>query len=142
LSQLSERHEAAAQAAERERDLRLVISRLEDFAAKVSEGLDNLNRVGQRDIIRALVKRIEVDSAAIEIIFRVPTPNAPVGPATPANTGPAWRQCTAGRRTHLRTDGSLETSRARLWKANRRLRGHDPGRNAMDGNLLRGNAKP
>ena len=47
LSQLDERHEAAVQAAEGERDLCLVISRLEDFAAKVSEGLDKLDRVEQ-----------------------------------------------------------------------------------------------
>jgi site-specific DNA recombinase len=42
---------------------------LEDFSAKVSEGLAKLDRSGQREIIRALVRRIEIDGAAIEIIF-------------------------------------------------------------------------
>jgi site-specific DNA recombinase len=37
LSQLQERHQAALEAAETERDLALVISRLEDFSAKVSK---------------------------------------------------------------------------------------------------------
>jgi site-specific DNA recombinase len=55
---------------------------LEDFAAKLSEGLDKLDRDGQRDIIRAFVKRIDVDSGGIEIIFRVPPSNAPVGPGS------------------------------------------------------------
>ena len=104
LSQLNERHEAALHAVEGERDLCLVINCLEDFAAKVSEGLDKLDRVGQRDIIRALVKRIEVDGGGIEIIFRVPPSNAPVGPGSPAKARPASQQCTAVRRTHARVD--------------------------------------
>ncbi len=95
LSQLRERQEAAVRAAESERELSLVISRLEDFAAKVSEGLDKLDRLGQRDIIRTLIKRIEVDSDGIEIVFRVPPPNAPVGPASPTKAPPGWQQCTA-----------------------------------------------
>jgi site-specific DNA recombinase len=95
LSQLEDHHEAAVRAAQGERDLCLVISRLEDFAAKVSEGLDRLNRVEQREIVRALVKRIEVDSGEIEIIFRVPPPNAPVGPGSPAKARSSWQQCTA-----------------------------------------------
>lgn len=36
MSQLRERFEAAVRTAERERDIRLVVSRLEDFAVKVS----------------------------------------------------------------------------------------------------------
>jgi hypothetical protein len=64
---------------------------LEDFAAKVSGGLDKLDRPGQRDIIRALVKRIEVGNDGIEIIFRVPPPNAPVRPTALAKTRPAWQ---------------------------------------------------
>ncbi len=52
LSRLAQRHEAAFRAAECERDLRLVISRLEDLAAKTSEGPEKPDRVGQRDMIR------------------------------------------------------------------------------------------
>ena len=104
LSQLAERHEAAVRAAQGERDLCLVISHLEGFAAKVSEGLDRLDRVGQREIIRALVKRIDVDNGEIEIIFRVPPPDAPVGPGSPARDRPSWQQCTVVRRTHARVD--------------------------------------
>lgn len=98
LSQLEEHHGAAVRAAQSERDLCLVISRLEDFAAKVSEGLDRLNRAEQREIVRALVKRIEVDSGEIEIIFRVPPPSAPVGPGSAAKGRTSWQQCTAVRR--------------------------------------------
>jgi len=65
LSHLQVRYDAAFRTAEGERDLCLVISRLEDFAAKVSEGLDKLDRSGQREIVRALVRRIEVNGTEI-----------------------------------------------------------------------------
>ncbi len=110
LSHLQERYEAAVRAAEGERDLCLVISRLEDFAAKVSEGLDKLDRSGQRDIVRALVRRIELDGATIEIIFRVPPPNAPAGPGSPDKSRGSWQQCTAVRRAIIRLDDAVQTT--------------------------------
>ena len=46
MSQLQERYQEARDAAEVERNLSLVISRLEDFSAKVTNGLDGLDRSG------------------------------------------------------------------------------------------------
>ncbi len=103
LSQLQERHQAALEAAEVERDLSLVISRLEDFSAKVATRLDDLDRAGMQEIIRILVRRIEIDDARIEVIFRVPPPD---GPSRPSPTGKSanWQHCTGVRRTLLRLD--------------------------------------
>ena len=53
MSQLEERHEAALEAAAAERDLSLVISRLEDFSARVTEGLDALDERGRRLFARS-----------------------------------------------------------------------------------------
>ena len=50
LSQLQERHRAALEATEVERDLSLVISRLEDFSAKVATRLNALDQAGMQDI--------------------------------------------------------------------------------------------
>jgi site-specific DNA recombinase len=77
LSQLQERHRAALEAAETERDLALVISRLEDFSAKVAKGLDNLDRIAMQHVIRTVAHRIEIDDTRIEVIFRVPPPDGP-----------------------------------------------------------------
>jgi len=114
LSQLKERHEAAVSAAEIERDVCLVISRLEDFAEKVSEDLDRLDRDGQREIIRALVKRIDVESGEIEIVFRVPPPNSPAGPGSSARVEADRQHCTAVRRAHLRLTRPLPKARQGL----------------------------
>jgi site-specific DNA recombinase len=94
LSQLQERHQAALKAAEAERDLALVISRLEDFCAKVAKGLDNLDRIGMQDIIGTVVRRIEIDDSRIEVIFRVPPPDGPPGPRSPTKTADSWQHCT------------------------------------------------
>ena len=102
LSQLHERHQAAHEAVETERDLALVISRLEDFSAKVAKGLDNLDRIGMQDIIRTVVRRIEIDDSRIEVIFRVPPPDGPPGPRSPTKTTDSWQHCTGVGRAHHR----------------------------------------
>jgi site-specific DNA recombinase len=93
LSQLQERHQAAVEVIEVERDLSLVISRLEDFSAKVTKGLDDLDRAAMQDIVRTLVRRIEIGDSHIEVIFRVPSFDSPPG-ASPTNTGGSWQHCT------------------------------------------------
>ena len=112
-SQLQERHQAALDAAETERDLALVISRLEDFSAKVTTGLDNLDRLGMQDIIRTVVRRIEIDDSRIEVIFRVPSPD-PSGPASPTKTIGSWQHCTGVGRTNHRLAQSLPQARQGL----------------------------
>ena len=115
LSQLQERHHAALEAAEVEPDLSLVISRLEDFSAKVATRLDDLDRAGMQDIIRILVRRIEIDDARIEVIFRVPPPD---GPSKPSPTGKSanWQHCTGVCRTNHRLARPLPAPRKGLGK--------------------------
>ena len=91
LSQLQEQQQAAVEAANAERELSLVISQLEDFSAKVSQGLDRLDWNGMRQIIHTVVRRIEIDHDSVEVVFRVP-PGA--GPQTPS-PGSA-QHCTDG----------------------------------------------
>jgi site-specific DNA recombinase len=63
---------------ELEEELRLVIGRLETFAANVQEGLQQADFQTRRDIIRALVKRVEVDEQQIRVVFRIsPMPFPP-----------------------------------------------------------------
>src|SRR5262249_14601123 len=75
----------------------LVISRLEDFAVKVSERLDRLDWSGRREIIRIVVRRIEIDRDSVEVVFRVPPETTP-----PKPSGGSWQHCTDG---HARLRG-------------------------------------
>jgi site-specific DNA recombinase len=80
LARVREQRQALVEAAEAERSLTLVIGRVGDFAAKVRHSLDELDWSRTREIIRALVRRIEVDGEAIEVVFRVPPPSPDNGP--------------------------------------------------------------
>ncbi len=52
-------------------ELFLVISRLEDFATTVNDKLGSIDFQTKRDIIRALVKRIEIHKEEVVVVFRI-----------------------------------------------------------------------
>jgi site-specific DNA recombinase len=59
-------------------DLRLIMGRLEDFAAQVQEGLAEADWHRKRELIRALVKRVEVAHDQVKVVFRIePRPGDP-----------------------------------------------------------------
>jgi len=63
-------------------ELRLVIGKLEEFAEKVRDGLAEAEWATRREIIRALVKRVEVDAEEVRIVYRIapfPFVKAPEG---------------------------------------------------------------
>ena len=54
-------------------ELRLVIGKLEEFAERMDRGLEDTAWATRREIIRALVKQIEVSDEQIRIVYRVNT---------------------------------------------------------------------
>jgi site-specific DNA recombinase len=54
-----------------EQDLRYVIGRLEGFAKQVQTGLGEADWQTQREVIRALVKRVEIDESEVRVVYRV-----------------------------------------------------------------------
>ena len=52
-------------------ELFLIINRLEEFAAAINDRLGTIDFTAKRDIIRALVKRIEIHKEEIIVVFRV-----------------------------------------------------------------------
>lgn len=65
--------EAAAlqDTAEQARSLQLVIGKLEVFAALVRDRLEDADWDTRRDVIRTLVRRIEIDGQHVRVVFRV-----------------------------------------------------------------------
>src|SRR2546421_981300 len=64
-----------------EHELRLILGRLETFASKVKEGLAEADWETRREIIRTLVKRVEVNQEQVNVIFRI----GPTTPSTPSD---------------------------------------------------------
>jgi site-specific DNA recombinase len=78
-------------------ELRLVIGKLEEFTARLHEGLEGADWHTRREIIRALVKQIELSDEQIRIVYRVSTApfvNAPNG----GNAQDCRKRCNAMKR--------------------------------------------
>jgi site-specific DNA recombinase len=105
LQALEEQASQRRAQAQTQADLQLVIGRLEEFSAKVQGGLEQLDWHGRRELIRTLVKRVEIDRERIKVVFRVEGSSFP---STPAGEGPIMQDC--GRRPQPLTGESLPAS--------------------------------
>lgn len=55
----------------------MILGRLDEFAARVKTGLHEADWLTRREIIRALVKRVEIDQEQVRVVFRInPPPQA------------------------------------------------------------------
>jgi site-specific DNA recombinase len=88
MQHLEEQGQRLKEASEVEEELRLILSRLETFAAKVQDGLQQADFQTRRDIIRALVKRVEIEEQQIRIVFRVSPTSLP---SSSDNASPDWQ---------------------------------------------------
>lgn len=52
-------------------EMKLIITNLEDFSHRVGSKVDNLDWSGKRDIMRKIVKRIEITKGEINIVYKV-----------------------------------------------------------------------
>ncbi|MFL5288966.1 MAG: hypothetical protein ACJ8AW_50440, partial [Rhodopila sp.] len=58
--------------------LSLIVGRLEDFARQVRQQMAAVDWSKQRDLIRLLVKRVEIDREEVNVVLRVtPAPTDP-----------------------------------------------------------------
>jgi site-specific DNA recombinase len=72
IAALDDQVRQLAEAEALQRELRLLIGQLEDFAAQVENGLEIADWLTRRGIIRMLVSRVEIDHTHVNIVFRVP----------------------------------------------------------------------
>jgi len=73
-------------------ELKAVVARLKDFAEHVGDGLEQLGWYQQRQLIRTLVARVEIDEGGATVVYRVPTsggsPHGPQGSGGIDENGP------------------------------------------------------
>jgi len=66
--------------------LRAVVIRLDEFAARVRSGLDKAPWHERRHIVRTLVAKVEIDDSGATVVYRLPAAH---GAAPPSSTGSA-----------------------------------------------------
>jgi site-specific DNA recombinase len=102
LGRLEEQLQSQADLAAQRRELLLIITRLEDFTARIKDGLQHADWHAKRDLVRALVRRVEIGPDGVNVVFRV-------DPAIPPSVPPGgiMQDCTRGELTaegHIRTN--------------------------------------
>ncbi len=106
LAHLEEQRQALGDEAAVHGELPLIIGRLEDGAATLHDGLEAADWASKRDLIRALVKRVEVARDDVNIVFRIDP--------YPDNADPekkSWQLC---RGSNVSYAGERLPSRTRL----------------------------
>ena len=74
-----------------EQELRLVVGRLQEFADQVRDGLQEADWHTRRAIIRAVVKRIEVEAETIRVVYRI-SPGSMSSKVDVGNLQGCWRR--------------------------------------------------
>ncbi len=75
LEDLEAEARVAAEQEAGETELRLVISHLETFAGQLLSGLEECDWKGRQEIVRALVKRVEISEDQVRVVYKVgPSP--------------------------------------------------------------------
>ena len=74
LSKLEAEAKTAREHADEVQELRLVLGRLEEFAARVREGLDEGEQAMKRTIMESLIQEVQVGEETIRIVYRVSPP--------------------------------------------------------------------
>jgi site-specific DNA recombinase len=93
MQHLEEQAQCLKDETEVEGELRLILGRLETFVSHVKAGLEQADWQTRRDIIRTLVKRVEIDEQQIRVVFRLsPT----LTPSSSDGASHNWQHC--GRR--------------------------------------------
>lgn len=83
LNQLQVELQTATEQAQRDEDLRIVFSHVQAFADQVKAGLKSADWATRREILRAMVKRVEVGKEKICIVYKVPDHFLPESPTAP-----------------------------------------------------------
>jgi site-specific DNA recombinase len=88
LSTLQKEASVQTDQANQEQELRLVIGCLQEFADQVRAGLQTADWETRSEILRAMIRRVEVDENQIRIVYRVNPP-----PFAKAPEGGVWQDC-------------------------------------------------
>jgi site-specific DNA recombinase len=90
LQQLEAQLDRLNAISQQEADLRLMLSRLETFAAKVKDGLQLADFQTRRELIRTLIKRVEVDAQHIRVVFRISPISLPAASTDASSNWQHW----------------------------------------------------
>ena len=85
VSHLERERKSLLQSANEQAELHAIIQHLSEFTEQLSEGLESLDWTSKREVIRSLVKRVEIGESDVRVIYKVGPPPFVPGPASGAS---------------------------------------------------------
>jgi site-specific DNA recombinase len=76
---------AKTHAEEETKELKLLMTRFEEFAKQITSKLENCEPEARREVVRAVIKRVEVNKERVRIVYRV-DPMSPAKPKPPSSS--------------------------------------------------------
>jgi site-specific DNA recombinase len=93
LAQLQAEHDKLSTRADEQDELRSVINHLDEFSRQLSEGIETLDWTSKREVIRALVKRVEIGKEDVRVVYKIGQLPFVQGPASGASLQDClWRE--------------------------------------------------
>jgi len=80
LEKLQVEAQALCEDRAQEQQLRLVIGQLREFAGRVRDGVQQADWATRRELIRTLVKSVEIEKEDVRIVYRLSPSSQPTGP--------------------------------------------------------------
>jgi len=91
LAQLQEEQAKLKTRTNEQKDLQSVINHLDEFANQLTDGIEKLSWSDKREVIRALVKRVEVGKEEVRVVYKIGQLPFVLGPASGASLQRCWR---------------------------------------------------
>jgi len=85
VSRLERERKSLLQSINEQVELGVIIQHLSEFTDQLSEGLESLDWTRKREVIRSLVKRVEIGESDVRVIYKVGPPPFVPGPANGAS---------------------------------------------------------
>ena len=89
--------------ANEQEELRSIVNHIDEFAQQLTDGIETLDWIDKREVIRALVKRVEISKEDVRVVYKIGQLPFVPGPASGASSQDClWRDNTALGRTGIR----------------------------------------
>ena len=85
LAQLQEVHVKLLYRSNEQEELRSVVNHLDEFAEQLADGIERLHWSDKREVIRALVKRVEIGKDDVRVVYKIGQLPFVHGPASGAS---------------------------------------------------------
>jgi site-specific DNA recombinase len=85
LAQLQEEQTKLKVRANEQEELRSVVNHIDEFATQLADGIETLDWTDKREVIRALVKRVEIGKEDVRVVYKIGQLPFVQGPASGAS---------------------------------------------------------